>query len=167
MTDNPWRILVTDLLRRVGAQRAVRIDAPVGKLGEGMATVTDETPVHFDGLVERVPEGVVVRGSIRTEWSAACSRCLAPITATTAVHADELYERDPVPGETYQLETEYLDLAPLVCDAIVLELPQAPLCRDDCAGLCPGCGIDRNSATCDCTFDVPDPRWAALRSLEL
>ena len=47
----------------------------------------------------------------------------------------------------------------------LLNLPAAPLCRDDCAGLCPVCGIDRNAAECDCDLNPPDPRWDALRAL--
>ena len=55
----------------------------------------------------------------------------------------------------------------MVRDALVLELPAAPLHAPDCAGLCPSCGIDRNRASCDCTTEDLDPRWAALRSLDI
>ena len=50
-------------------------------------------------------------------------------------------------------------------DALLLDLPAAPLCRDDCAGLCPSCGIDLNQFTCSCDMSIPDPRWDALREL--
>jgi uncharacterized protein len=52
-----------------------------------------------------------------------------------------------------------------VRDALLLDLPVAPLCRDDCAGLCPSCGADLNRAACNCDLTVPDPRWDALREL--
>jgi uncharacterized protein len=55
----------------------------------------------------------------------------------------------------------------MVRDALLLDLPAKPLCRDDCAGLCATCGIDRNHGSCDCHTEELDPRWAALRSLEL
>ncbi|HWS47003.1 MAG TPA: DUF177 domain-containing protein, partial [Acidimicrobiia bacterium] len=83
------------------------------------------------------------------------------------VHVDELFEPAPLEGETYALDDDVVDLEPLVRDALVLELPAVPLCRDDCRGLCPSCGIDRNAATCDCAADDIDPRWAPLRSLDL
>ena len=60
-----------------------------------------------------------------------------------------------------QLCDDTLDLAPLVRDALVLELPMAPLCRDDCAGLCPQCGANRNEGQCGCVAPR-DPRWANL-----
>ncbi len=67
--------------------------------------------------------------------------------------------------ETYELGSDYLDLAPLARDAILLDLPLAPLCREDCAGLCPTCGADRNEEACDCPTEVIDPRWVALEAL--
>jgi uncharacterized protein len=48
----------------------------------------------------------------------------------------------------------------------LLDAPIAPVCRQDCAGLCPTCGIDRNVATCDCLVAVADPRWDALSQLK-
>jgi uncharacterized protein len=165
--SDPWRVPVTDLLSRIGAQRAVRISAPAGQLGTGAATVADTVPVDLDITLERVPEGIVARGTAHAAWLAECSRCLAPAAGEVTTGVDELFEREPVPGETYPLTAEALDLEPLVRDAIILELPGAPLCRDDCAGLCAICGADHNLVTCDCTTDESDPRWAALRSLEL
>ena len=55
----------------------------------------------------------------------------------------------------------------MVREYVLLDLPEAPLCKDDCAGICPNCGIDRNSATCDCGAVTADPRWAALENLTL
>jgi uncharacterized protein len=83
------------------------------------------------------------------------------------VHVDELFEEDPVEGETYRLDHDALDLQPLVRDALVLDLPHTPLCGPECRGLCPNCGTDRNTSSCDCETHDTDPRWAALRSLDL
>jgi uncharacterized protein len=117
--------------------------------------------------LERVSEGVVARGEIDAPWHAECSRCLQPVAGTNSVHVDELFEPEPVDGETYKLDHDWLDLEPLVRDALVLELPPTPLCEPGCRGLCPNCGTDRNTSTCDCTTVTTDPRWAALRALEL
>jgi uncharacterized protein len=58
-------------------------------------------------------------------------------------------------------------LAPVVREYVLLDLPDLPLCKDDCAGICPTCGIDRNAGTCDCDAVVTDPRWSALENLKL
>jgi uncharacterized protein len=56
---------------------------------------------------------------------------------------------------------EAIDLGPLVHEAILGELPMAPLCRDDCQGLCASCGVNRNEEQCSCVAPL-DPRWASL-----
>ena len=63
--------------------------------------------------------------------------------------------------ELYPIADDTIDLGPLVRDAVVLELPMAPLCREDCAGLCPQCGANRNEGDCGCVAPR-DPRWANL-----
>ena len=163
----PLRILVADLLKRVGSQRAVAVSTTLGDLGTPVVLVTPHTAVAVRAQFERIAEGIVVRGTITTTWEAVCARCLAPTAGDLVVGVDELFEPEPIAGETYLLDGETLDLEPLVRDAIVLELPHAPLCHVDCAGLCPECGVDRNTTECDCAPDQSDPRWAALGSLEL
>jgi uncharacterized protein len=166
-TPNPFRIPVADLLKRHGAARPETVSAPLAALcGQG-AEVPADRAIDLDLTLERVSEGIVVRGSVQAHWQAACSRCLAPVDGEVSVHVDELFENHPLAGETYLFDQDVIDLEPLVRDALLLDLPAAPLCREDCAGLCPECGIDRNDASCDCGTEELDPRWAALRSLDL
>jgi uncharacterized protein len=161
------RIIVADLLRRPGAQRDVQVDVPLPDLAAGPVAVPPDEPVHVEATLERIPEGIVVRGEVDVTWVAECSRCLRPLRGTLAVGIDELFEPNPIDGETYLLDHDSIDLDQVVRDAVVLELPLAPHCRDDCSGLCPTCGADRNEVACGCVDEVDDPRWAALRSLEL
>lgn len=165
--SSPFQIPVADLMRRPGASRAVTVSESLAGLGDETVSVPGDQPVAVDIALERIPEGIVVRGTVRAPWQAVCCRCLEPVGDEVSVHVDELFEPDPLPGETYKLDAESLDLEPMVRDSLVLELPLAPVCREDCAGLCPSCGVNRNESTCDCTSDDSDPRWAALRSLEL
>lgn len=166
-TTTPLRIPVADLLKRPGASRPVDVSATLADLHGPGAEIDADRPVEVDGSLERVSDGIVVRGTVRAHWRAACSRCLTPVEGDIDVHVDELFERHPLAGETYQLDDDVVDLEPLVRDALLLELPAKPVCRDDCAGLCPDCGADRNVTSCDCKTEELDPRWAALRSLEL
>jgi uncharacterized protein len=166
-TPSPFRIPVADLLRRSGSSRALQLEAPIAGLAGPGAEISADQPIVLDLSLERVSEGIVVRGTVRAHWNASCSRCLAPVGGEIAVHVDELFELHPLAGETYALEIDIIDLEPMIRDALLLEVPAKPLCRDDCAGLCPSCGIDRNSAACECGTTELDPRWAALRSLDL
>ena len=119
-------------------------------------------------MLERVPEGIVVRGTVAAAWSAACSRCLEPVGGEISVHVDELFERHPLEGETYQLDDDVIDLEPMVRDALLLELPLAPAVPTPTARACARpAASNRNLTRCECVTSEIDPRWAALRSLEL
>ena len=160
------RLIVSDLLRRPGSRRAVQVEAPIEGLATGLVTVPAGEPVRLDLALERVHEGIVARGTVLARWESVCGRCLSPVTGEVEVHFDELFEPEPLEGETYQLEHDAIDLEQMARDVLLIELPAAPLCRPDCAGLCPECGVDRNEDACTCTPDDSDPRWAALRSLQ-
>jgi uncharacterized protein len=161
------RIPLAAALRHPGNARPVVVAAELDGLSGIAAEVAAGSPVAVDLMLERVPEGIVVRGTLTAEWNAACSRCLEPVAGEISVHVDELFETHPLEGETYKLDEDVIDLEPMVRDALLLELPLAPLCADDCAGLCATCGVNRNVTHCECVTQEIDPRWAALRSLEL
>lgn len=168
---NPLRLEVSDLLRRPVGRRDVRLRFRAGELEGGLASgpvaVLDDPDLHVDLVLERIGDGIVVRGSVSGRWRAACSRCLAPVERDFGVRLDELFEREPLEGETYRIAEEHLDLEPAVRDGVLVELPVAPHCRDDCRGLCPHCGADLNTVRCRCATDEHDPRWDALRELQI
>jgi uncharacterized protein len=90
--------------------------------------------------------------------------CLRDLTGEAEVEVSELYEPDPVDGETYPLEGHVVDLDQLVRDAVLLELPLAPSCAS--VGL-PQCRPEVPLADDDADLAPVDPRWAALSELEL
>ncbi len=94
-------------------------------------------------------------------------RCLTEVGGALDSPISELFEAEPIEGETYALDGDEIDLEIAVRDAVLLELPVSPRCREECAGLCPSCGIDRNDAECECDPNPPDPRWDALRELHI
>jgi uncharacterized protein len=164
-TSTGLRVLVADLVKRPGSTRSLQIVEHLGTLVVGEAELDDDGRVALDLQLERITEGIVVRGTLGATWSGLCARCLGPVAGSLEVAVDELYEREPLEGETYLLDLDSIDLEPLTRDALGLEIPLAPLCRDDCAGLCPTCGIDRNVAACECRTDESDSRWAGLANV--
>jgi len=166
-TSTTLRIPLAAALRHPGNARSVLAAVELDGLCGVAAQIPPGTPVGIDVHLARVPEGIVVRGSLSATWTAGCSRCLDPVAGEISVHVDELFEPTPLEGETYQLDEDVIDLEPMVRDALLLELPLAPLCDPDCAGLCATCGANRNLTRCACVTTDIDPRWAALRSLEL
>ncbi len=159
---------VSSIRGYAGSRIEVEGDAVLGDLAVTGSHVPDGQPVGFRGVVEAMEagEGVVAVGSVFGSWEGECRRCLGPAVGTISQNVKEIYERDAVDGETYPIEGDLVNLEPLVREAVMLELPEAPLCKPDCQGLCPECGINRNQGTCDCTPDLSDPRWAALDALK-
>jgi uncharacterized protein len=160
--DNPaLRIDVADLLTHPAARRALHLEAPVAQLAGSAAGVPDDEPVVLDLVLERVPDGVVARGTVRAVWRGACSVCLTELESTLTPQVSELFEPEPVDGDTYPLEGHELDLEQLVRDVVVLDLPLAPTCETTGRGPCsPELVPEREPSP-------PDPRWSALSELDL
>lgn len=116
--------------------------APAG-MGVAMVNVAEGSELDLDVRLEGVAEGVLVNAAVHAPLVGECSRCLELFAASAAVAFTELYERDAPDEDTdgYLLVGDLLDLEPALRDALLLELPLAPLCSEDCAGLCPECGV--------------------------
>jgi uncharacterized protein len=158
-------VSVANLLPHPGATEKVVREALLDGLAISASRVPDGAMTTVDLELQAVNDGVVAVGHIRAPWTGECRRCLRVAVGEVDAEVHEVYERDPVEGETRLLRGSEIDLTELVRDAVVLELPVAPLCDDDCAGLCPTCGVDRNETPCDCATEETDPRWAALSDL--
>ena len=172
-TSDPWLVPVTRLRRHTGLRREEHRSGALGGLVVGGTTVPAEAPVAAEVTLDSVQGGIEVAASIRAPWQAECRRCLRRIDGELSCQVRELYRpRSPEDAvdedeDTYPLEGDYLDLRPLVRDAVLLELPLAPLCRPDCQGLCPECGADRNTEACQCGPGATDPRWVVLDQLRV
>ncbi|MFN7940329.1 MAG: DUF177 domain-containing protein [Thermoanaerobaculia bacterium] len=135
-------------------------------------------PVAVVGRLEPVDSSYLLRARLRYAQTVACDRCLAPVRVEVEAPLDLVVvrrggvelagERELASEELGLLEVagEELDTEPLIREAVQLGLPDRPLCREDCAGLCPRCGKDRNAGACDCADESVDPRWAALAALK-
>lgn len=153
---------VADLLRRTGGSRHEHLETVLDGLAVTGSRVPDGAPVTVDVGLDAINEGVVVKGTVTAPWTGECRRCLTAVERRLSVPVLEVYEEHPTEGETRPLHHDHLDLEPLVRETVLLELPMAPLCRSDCAGLCPECGADRNVEDCGHALAVHDDRWAAL-----
>ncbi len=161
------RIDVADLLRHPGARRPLRLEAAVAGLGTAVARI--QAPVQLELVLERVSDGIVARGTVHARWEGECSTCLRDVAADLTVGVAELFETGPVDGETYPIDGHEIDLEQLVRDALLLELPLAPVCgRDDCAPVAvPGVLIGARDLVTTEPDPPADPRWAVLSELEL
>jgi uncharacterized protein len=170
---SPLVLDTRDLLRRPGAMRELRRVAPAPKdLGLELIRVPEGAQLQFDLRLESVSEGVLVSGTVSGPIEGECGRCLRPINDTLAVTIQELYayehsttDETTDEDEVSRMQGDLIDLEPVLRDAVVLELPTNPLCRDDCPGLCVECGAHWDELPDDHSHQQVDPRWAALNRL--
>jgi uncharacterized protein len=127
-------------------------------------TVLD-SPIHVRVRVLRVGETVSVSGTLDCRMRLQCSRCLEwfglPLDVRLATDFNPAaIEPQPSPGQEKELAPDELEryfyrdeevlLDEYIREQVLLALPMVPVCRPDCAGLCPHCGINRNTSRCDC-----------------
>lgn len=171
MTTNPWLVPITTLRRSIGNRREEHRRARIGELRVAESTVRPDAEVEAEAVLDSVDGGIEVTATIQAPWAGECRRCLKPVTGRLRTRVREMYrpravgEPQDEDEETYPLTGEQLDLRPLVRDAILLDLPIAPLCREDCQGICATCGADLNDGPCGCPPASADPRWAVLDQL--
>jgi uncharacterized protein len=139
--------------------------------------VTLVEPASVTGKVRLAGTEVFVNGHVKTRAAVECDRCLQQVELP--VDAD--FELEYVTGPTYEagataeltedamsvsvFDGEAIDVDEIVKEQILLAVPTRTLCRPDCKGICPECGIDKNTGDCACETKEIDPRWAALKNL--
>jgi DUF177 domain-containing protein len=144
------------------------VPAPAGLTGE-LVGVPDGSDLAFDLRLESVSEGILVSGTAQVTLTGECARCLDPISQRLEVDVQQLFV---YPGNEVEADEEIgrlvddmIDLEPLIRDAVVLALPLAPVCRDDCPGLCPDCGARLADVGSEHVHDQADSRWASLQAM--
>lgn len=164
-SDARLRLDVGALLDRPGASRPLREHLAVPGTSASPAFDAD-----IDLMLSGLAEGIGVFGSVRGVVATVCSRCLESLVAPVEAEVRELYlapGEETADAEAYALEGRELDLEPLIRDTLALTLPAYPRCDDDCKGLCPACGVNRNDTTCTCSTTTTDPRLRALADLPM
>lgn len=126
-------------------------------------------PERPDGVfrMTRATSGTIFQLTFRGSLVGPCFRCLGDAAVLVRIDATEYQASAPATDEerTPYLLDDRLDLSAWARDAVALALPAKILCRDDCAGLCAGCGANLNLEVCRCGPAEPDPRLARLAEL--
>ena len=162
---SPLVVNILELTRRPGTDKDLVVAVPATILSLDDPRVADDQDVDVDIHLESVSGGIVVTGTAVAEAHLSCRRCLTEFEMELSGEIDELYQRIPDNPDATALTSEQLDLTSVVREGVLLAVPDAPLCRPDCPGLCPQCGADLAKAPCGCNAVKKDDRWAALDAL--
>jgi len=167
------RINVSQQLKAsIGSIRNYEVSGIVDITGGG-------SMVQGEVRLMRTDRSILAKGTLHTEVEVTCSRCLSLFSCPLTLNIEEEYfpTTDVISGASLPLPEEpscftidehhVLDLTEAIRQYALLAIPMKPLCREDCAGLCPNCGHNLNQGPCDCLPQQIDPRWSELNKLAL
>jgi uncharacterized protein len=144
-------------------------------LGLDLAPELSREPLAIFCQISKSGDLISVKGWVQSKMLLTCGRCLkefeTPYKSFFEVHYRPQYEggpeeKDSIPEgevEIVVFEGDVLDIGDQIRQTVILSVPMRALCRDDCRGLCSGCGYDLNLEACRCTEPPSDSRWEALR----
>ncbi|MBO8162386.1 MAG: DUF177 domain-containing protein [Brevibacillus sp.] len=159
---------LTELGQRKGEPLPFRTTLDPIELKHRHQEIRGLSPVEVNGEAVKLGDLYYVKGEMKAEVDYACARCLKrfrsqvsiPFSETFApADADVELDED---AEIHLVEDDEIELAPVLQEDFLLAIPAFPLCADDCRGLCPTCGVNRNEETCSCKNERIDPRLAGL-----
>ena len=163
-----------DDVRREPFSWAETVEVPAASLErEELAALS---PVAWRGRIAWADPAFHLRARARYEQTLRCDRCLREYSEPAESELELMVPDEEEPGDgERELSAEdlgvvhavggVLDTRPLLVEQLQLNVPMRPLCREDCRGLCPACGVNRNLEACECRDETVDPRWAALAEL--
>ncbi len=167
-------INVAQLLQSsIGTTRAYEVNEII-EMADGNG---DGPPVKGKVRLIRTNLTILVEGALSTEAELTCSRCLTTFTIPLSLHFEEEYSPTidmltgmPLPppedASAFTIDDHHiLDLNEAIRQYTILAIPIKPLCRQDCAGICPQCGHNLNEGPCACPVQEIDPRWAKLTNM--
>ena len=142
-----------------------------------LATAGKAEVLHEHRGPRDIVADIRLKGQFTGEFEVPCARCVEPVTIPLSAEFDLIFrpagadaeapERSITAPETeigyYQKDSLWLE--DVLREQVLLSLPVRTLCKEDCKGLCPRCGVNRNSQTCNCEEGPSDPRWEALSGL--
>lgn len=162
-----------ELSHRPGTMETLDEVVPAPKdFGNALIGAEEGTDIDLNVRLESVVDGILVSGVASVDVHGECSRCLDSIDYELSADVQELFvfEKAPEGGpedeidEQYAVEDEEIDLEPVLRDAVILQLPFQPVCRETCLGLCSECGF-RLEDDPEHHHEVLDSRWNALAGL--
>jgi uncharacterized protein len=164
------RIRIKDI---AGGLQRQNLQEPASSLGLDQEKPHFTEPVKVQVTLQKVGDQIVCRARLNTSVQLECSRCLEPTEAAISEDITLLLTFSKIPAQAgadpdvkvVPYGAEDVDVSEEMRQTILLAIPEKPLCKADCLGLCSHCGQNLNLDRCRCQLKVEDPRWSALQKL--
>lgn len=160
-------IRLSELDHRKGEPLPFQVTLDAADIKSRHQEIRGVTPVQAAGEAAKLGNLYYVNGQMEADVNYVCARCLTPFTQHMHVPFSESFTTDESlvldeDSDIQLLESEEIELEPLLSEDFLLEIPTFPLCSEECKGLCPTCGVNRNEQPCSCKNERIDPRLAGL-----
>ena len=157
-------ISVKEALKNQGERFELDVEASLAPM-EYMGKIRFPVPAKVTGYY--IAEGDAVRftGTVSVSCVFECDRCLREFSKDLLFDFSESYSHHAEEEQFTILPNDTIDFQPLLMDTVIAGLPIERLCREDCKGLCPHCGIDKNFSSCSCEAEEEENPFAVLRGL--
>ncbi len=164
---------IASLKKNEGEIRKFNLDLLLPPLGSGLDKVIFVSPLRLNFSLTCLNQNLFLQGRLETTVRLHCGRCLEQFDLPLQLELKETYYNEAVnkadsskPEEDWiAYRGDFLDIRPELERAVLDSLPMRPLCQEDCLGLCPICGQNRNKQSCQCTEEEVDPRLSVLKTL--
>lgn len=141
------------------------IKGNVGKADSDLRKAGLAGTVEVKGIIEQDEGLLIVNGEVIATAIIECSRCLNSVRYPLRSGFMQVYSETGEGADVLPIRGDEVDLTVPVKESVLLELPIKVLCKEDCKGICPVCGSDRNIVQCGCRQDIADPRMQKLKEL--
>ncbi len=160
------RINVAEIKKRLVGSKTFAYELTPDELDITDTDLKVTAPIQLEGVVENAGDVILLKADVKTEIERTCGRCLKVFTEPLAAQVVEKFYpagAENIENDAFIYESDLLDITEPVRESLLLAVPLQSLCREDCRGLCPVCGADRNEGDCGCDTTTVDPRLAALK----
>ena len=160
------KLNVAEIRRHLTGKKLLQIDADPAELDITATELPIAGKVRIVGELSNVGDVLLLKAQVSAKVNRTCSRCLKEFTADSAAEVTEKFYPSGSPGvekDAYVYEADIVDITEPLRESLLLAEPLKVLCKEDCLGICPVCGADRNVHPCSCDTGTIDPRLAALK----
>lgn len=161
------KLNIASVLKNDGASKAFLGEVSLGKVEYMGSTLDFEAPLSVTGKVQNIGGTIEISAHITGRFNTECSRCGDAVTEDFSADLFESVENDfsDIDEECISVQGNVIDISGSINACIFGNIPMQTLCREDCKGLCPECGMNLNEKECNCDTTVYDPRFAIFRNL--
>ena len=161
------KINIASVLRNDGASKTFSGELELGTFDYIGSTLSFENPLKIEGVVKNIGGAIEISATVTGDYKTDCSRCGKGVCEKLVADLFESLDSEfsEIDEECITVSGNVIDISGSIEAAVFGSIPMQFLCRDDCKGLCPVCGIDLNENECNCEVEVYDPRFAIFRNL--